>query len=154
MSNRLATIEARLSDDLTRRTPSQLRRIAAAAALLAIGRTGLSDPRLNDALFLLRSGNSGKDEQWVVDRLTEELDEKAWDTQDQADAGNVSKQVHLEMFSRARAAASVGFALGGNPLESALEAVYEAYAAIGDLDAIKSVIRLALEESATLSFCG
>ncbi len=147
MPNRLATVEASLSDDLTRRTPRQLRRIAAAAALLAIRRTGLSDPRLNDALFLLHSGNSGEDEQWVVDRLTEELDEKACDIQEQADAGNVSQQAYLEMFSRARAAAAVGFALGGNPLESALEAVYEAHAAIGDLDAIKSVIRLALEES-------
>lgn len=154
MSNRLATVEASLSDDLTRRTPSQLRRIAATAALLAIRRTGLSDPRLNDALSLLHSGNSGEDEQWVVDRLTEELNEKAWDIQEQADVGNVSQQTYLEMFSKARAAAAVGFALSDNALESALEAVYEAYAAVGDLDAIQSAIQLALEEPTTLFFCG
>jgi hypothetical protein len=102
---------------------------------------------LNDALLLLQSSNSGEDERWVVDRLTEELDEKAWDIQELADAGNVSQQAYLEMFSKARAAAAVGFALGAKPLESALEAVYEALAAIGDLDAIKNVIRLTLEES-------
>jgi hypothetical protein len=141
MSNRLATVQASLSDELAQRSPNQLRHVAAAAALLAVLRTNLADARLNDALALLRSGKHGENERWVVERLTEELDEKAWDIHERVDEGSASQREYLEMFSRARAAAAVGFALGDNPLESAPEAIYEAYSATGDLDAIQDAIR-------------
>jgi hypothetical protein len=76
--------------------------------------------------------------------LTEELDEIAWDAQEQAEAGVLPEQAYLAAFARARAAASVGFALEPDALHAALEAVYEAQAALADLEAVRVAVVAAL----------
>jgi hypothetical protein len=52
----------------------------------------------------------------------------------------VSLQDYSTAFKRARAAASVAFALDPNSLSAALGAVYEARFAVDDLDAVREVV--------------
>jgi hypothetical protein len=74
----------------------------------------------------------------------DELDEIGWDARDLAGDGTVPYQACAEAFRRARAPASVGFALDSSPLTAALEGLYEAQAA-ASLDAVRLVVTAALE---------
>jgi hypothetical protein len=78
--------------------------------------------------------------------LTEELDEIAWEAQDKVEAGVLPEEAYLAAFARARAAASVGFALEPDALHSALESIYEAQAAVADLEAIRVTVAAALTD--------
>lgn len=141
MVSRLSTVAADLAEQLEHRPSSQLRKVATTAALLAVDRTSLVDSRLDTALAAIRDGAPGnRDECSAASRVTEELDERAWDIQEKVDEGMLPQEVYLEAFRRARAAASVGFALEVNPLQAALEAVYEAQAAVADLEAVRTAI--------------
>jgi hypothetical protein len=141
MIGRLSTIAPDLVALLEQQQSEQLRRVAAKAANLAIERTDLSEPRLDDALAALREGRLGSTpERSAVHYLTDELDAIAWDAQEKMEAGIGSRQDYSTAFRRARAAASVGFALDANALTAALESVYEAQAAVADLDAMRVLV--------------
>ena len=73
------------------------------------------------------------------------LDQVAWDIQEMAETGAASYQTYSIAFQRARTASAVGFALERDPLRAALEAVYEAQAAVADLDAVRAVVNDALD---------
>ena len=106
----------------------------------------MADPRLDVALAALRGGGLGDTaERFGVQQLTDELDEIAWDTQELAEVGTVSRRDYSAAFRRARAAASVGFALISDALIAALEAVYEAQAAVADVDAVRTAVSAVLE---------
>jgi hypothetical protein len=60
-------------------------------------------------------------------------------------AEQVADQAYSTAFRRARAALSVGFALQRDPRSAALEAVYEAQAAVADLYAVREVVNDALD---------
>jgi len=139
MPSRLSTIAPDLAAWLERQSRERLRGAAANAARLAVERTRLTDSRLDAALTVLRDGQFGRmPEQSGVQQLVDELDAAAWDLQDKAEVGAVPYQAYSAAFRRARAAASVGFALGSDALSAALEAVYEAHAATADLDAVQA----------------
>lgn len=145
MASRLSTIASDLSEELEHRPPAQLRRVASVAALLAVDRTELVDPRLAPALSALRDGAPvSSSERSAASQVTDELDERAWSIQEKVDAGELPKQAYLDAFQRARAAASVSFALDPDPVEAAREAVYEAQAAVADLDAIRAAVSRAI----------
>jgi hypothetical protein len=72
------------------------------------------------------------------------LTRSAWDAQEKAEAGTVPGVTYLTAFRRARAAASVGFALDCDALNAALEAIYEAQAAVGDVNAVRAAVNAAL----------
>ena len=136
--SRLSTKAPDLAAWLEHQPPERLRGAAANAAHLAVERTGLTDPRLDAALTALRNGQFGRmAEESGVQQLVDELDEAAWDLQEKAEVGTESYEVYKAAFRKARAAASVSFALGSDALAAALEAVYEAHAATADLDAIQ-----------------
>lgn len=145
--SRLSTIAPDLAASLERAQPDRLRRVAASAADLAIERTRLNDPRLEAALGALREGRLGEtSERTGVECLASELDEIAWDAQEKAEAGDQTRESYVFAFRRARAAAAVGFALEADALAAALEATYEAQAAVRDLDAVRSVATTALRD--------
>lgn len=145
MMSRLSTIAADLAEQLNNCSTSQLRKVASSAALFAVDRTNLVDPRLDGALATIRVSAPGdRNECSNALRVTEELDERAWDIREKVDDGTLPKHAYLEAFRKARAAASVGFALELNPLQAALEAVYEAKAAVADLEAVRAAINSAL----------
>jgi hypothetical protein len=142
---RLSTISVELVEQLQVQPTERLRRAAADTASLAVQQLRLADPRLDAALAALREGKFGDTgERSAVQQLTRELDLIAWEAQKTAEERNSSMQPYYAAFARARAAASVKWALDSNPLNAALEAVYEAQAAVGDLQAVKTVVETAL----------
>jgi hypothetical protein len=141
MIGRLSTIAPDLVTLLEQQQSEQLRKVAARAANLAIERTHLRELRIDYALAALREGRLGSTpERSAIQYLTDELDEIAWDAQERMEAGIGSRQDYSTAFRRARAAASVGFALDSNALTAALESVYEAHAAVADLDAVRAIV--------------
>jgi hypothetical protein len=108
-----------------------------------VERTGLTDRRLDAALTALRNARFGQTaEQAAVQQLADELDNIAWELQEQSEIGAVPDEAYRAAFGRARAASSVGFALGSNALSAALDAVYEAHAATDDLAAVRAVVAI------------
>jgi hypothetical protein len=147
MPSRLSTIAPDLAAWLEHQSRQRLRAAAANAARLAVDRTRLTDPRLDAALTALRNGQFGRmAEQSGVQQLVDELDAAAWNLQEKAEVGTVPHQAYSAAFRRARAAASVGFALGSDALSAALEAVYEAHAATADLDAVQAAASTETEQ--------
>lgn len=95
---------------------------------------GTSEPN-GYALAALREGQVGDShERNALKALVDALDERAWDIQDEVEAGRAAEQQYLDGFALARAASAVWFALDADPLTAALEATYEAQAARGDLE--------------------
>jgi hypothetical protein len=142
---RLSTIAVDLVERLAVQPPVRLRRAAADVVHLAVQRTELIDPILDAALAALRDGKYGDTyERSAVQHLTGELDVIAWETQKSAEEANSSMQPYYAAFVRARAAASVKCALDSDALNAALEAVYEAQAAVNDLTIIRTVVDAAL----------
>lgn len=145
MISRLSNVAPDLAARLQGQTRERLRIAAATAAGLAAERARVTDQRLGAALTALRNDRFGDTaERSGVQRLTSELDEIAWDAQEKAEAGTVSRDAYLAAFRRARAAASVGFALDCDALNAALEAIYEAQAAVGDVNAVRAAVNAAL----------
>lgn len=139
---RLSVVDPELVTWLGRRSREELRQSAAGAARLAVERTGIADPRLDAALIALVNAQCGDmPEQAGAEELAGELDVIAWDIQDEAESeASAPNEPYVTAFRRARAASSVSFALGPNPLAAALEATYEAHAATHDLDAVRAAI--------------
>lgn len=138
MIARLATVAPDIVDALGRKPPAQLRAIAMAVSEWIVDDVGLVDPRLDEAFVTLRDMRFGASPaRDALMALVDELDESAWDLQDEVDAGRAPQQEYLDAFSRARAASTVWFALDSDALQSALEALYEAQAARGDLNGVR-----------------
>lgn len=147
MTSRLSSVAADLVEQLEAQQPARLRQAAAGAVDLAVARTGVSAPPLDAALAALQEGRFGDSADRVaVLQLADELDEIAWDLQERSEAGTATPEAYMAAFGRARAVAAVGFALDADALAAALEAVYEAQAAVADLDAIRAVVGSALAE--------
>ena len=72
--------------------------------------------------------------------LVDELDEAAWDLQRPVHSGGSPESAYLEAFRKARAASAVAFALDPDPHKAAIEAVYEAQAALGDVNPVRSAV--------------
>jgi hypothetical protein len=145
MTSRLSTVAVDLAERLSHYPPGRLRQVAAAAAFLAVERTQLADPRVDAALAAIRDAvPSAMPELSQVLALTEELDEIAWDAQDKVEAGVLPEQAYPAAFARARAAASVRYALEPDALHAALESVYEAQAAVADLEAVRVAVAAVL----------
>ena len=143
--DRLATVASALVSELTAASPDQLRRVALAAAEAATAQTGLSDPRLDGARRAVAEaqfGSSGELE--ALESLVAELDEAQWNLKDELEEGKVLLGVHLAAFRKARAAGAWVFVLDADARRAAMEATYEAFTAIDDLDALSGVVRQAL----------
>lgn len=142
MTIRLETVAPDLVEVLERLTTSELRSIAIEVSEWIVRQVGLADPRADAALTALRADVTGTSA--VQDRLkvlVDDLDERAWDLQDKVEDGSATQEQYLHAFALARAAASVRFALESDALESALESVYEAQAATGDVAGVRRIIQ-------------
>ncbi|MFF4596752.1 hypothetical protein ACQPXB_43720 [Amycolatopsis sp. CA-161197] len=111
--------------------PETRRVIVERVCRLAVSRCGSSAARLREGLDALRQGDAAADLQAAVNRLTEDLDVRAWTIQDEVDAHRAREEEYFAAFRAARASASVGFALAG----AFEDALYEAWHAIDDRDA-------------------
>ncbi|UOZ07870.1 hypothetical protein [Amycolatopsis sp. WQ 127309] len=125
----LASIAPTVAGRLVSMSPTARRDLVVEVCRLAVDRADLTDPLIDVALAA--KGSSTPAARREIQALTERLDEQAWDIQDQVDAGAAAAEDYDRAFRRARAAAAVGFA-AGESLESAYDALYEAYYAIGE----------------------
>jgi hypothetical protein len=136
---RLKLLDPRLQQVLRESTDEGRRRVALTVSSLAIDRAGITDPRLAAGLERLQRGGYGDSpERGAVQALTEELDEVAWDIQDQADGADNAD--YAKAFMKARAANALWYALDEDPLEAAAEAAYEAGAAIEDPQSLRTAV--------------
>ncbi len=140
MSTRLDSIAPELVARITGASPQQQRRIAVEAASLAVTAVGLHNPATEHALRVLRAGGLDSQVRQAVEQLVEQLDETAWDLQEQAEGGRAEQAAYQQAFQRARAASSLAFALADDPQAAALEGVYEAEAATTDLAQVTRIV--------------
>lgn len=133
MSVRLSTIAPDLTSKLSNMPVEDLRRLTVEFVAAALRWTELRSRSIDAAVGALRDRRYGDSpDRERLKALEAELDERAWELQDQADRGEAEQQEYLDTFRRARAASVVWFALDDDALHAALEAAYEARAATDD----------------------
>jgi hypothetical protein len=140
-----AAVGAELASRLLGATEQLQRDVAIAAAVAAMRAARLSRPLLEesvDGLLKRRYAGPLQDE---VQRLEQDLDERAWAIQSKhADDGTDSPE-YLDAFRRARAAGAVRTALNASPRIAASEAVYEAAQAVDDRDRLAQLVTAVLD---------
>ena len=143
--SRLAVVDddlARLIDGASLRT---CRLIAAEVATLAATATDIQEKWISPVRETSESGALGGLENRVgLNSLVLELDELAWDLQEQGSAAEAS---YLLAFRKARAASALLFALEDDARIAALEAAYEAQSAMDDLGVVQAVARRILADT-------
>src|SRR5207244_3580083 len=124
--SRLSTVSSMLVEQITQCTPEQRTNAVCRACSAAIERTGLADERVSNALALACEGRAGDDTLVAeLSELVEHLDNEAWDLQDKVETGEVDEADYTRAFAKARAAASVAFAINQTEV-AALDSLYEA----------------------------
>lgn len=142
MNSRLDSQDRRLADWIRELSIEEARAIAGRAALAAVDTLGLDLPVIEEGRAAVQSRAPGIRIQAELTRLTEELDEIAWRIQDSFEVGDGDgepDQEYLGAFRRARAVSALSFALELDDLTAALEATYEAIAAMGRDPVVRSI---------------
>jgi len=141
---RLDTVSPDLAESFRQATPAKRRQSAVVACELAVSATGLASQTVSVALDALRAGSAPNsllrqqleslaadfDEQYL--RMAEEAEEPA------------QKEEALRLFSCARAASALAFALSQDDAELH-EAVYEAISAMDIPDELVQTVARALQ---------
>lgn len=139
--NRFELVSRELAGRLEKLTDPDLRKIALAAARMAVSEVGLKHAVVTEALQALAAG--GFETPSVRKRLAElvqELDERQWDLQDLVDQNKAPKTAHTTAFRQARAANSLLCAMDSDALGAAQEALYEANTAILKFEEIRRLV--------------
>jgi len=141
VSERLSTVASDLVERIEGASEAVLRQSTGKAAQYAVEQVGLRHEIASRALATLDDHEFGEsEERRAVESLVNELDERAWDIQDQVEQAQATEEQYLATFTQARAASAIWFALDEDPRKAALEAVYEAYAATGDLARLRQLV--------------
>lgn len=167
-TTRLASVDAELSALLRSASGAQRRAAAAAIAVLVVPVTRLSGKDVEAGLEAVRERLADPDLSVSLASLSSSLDEEALLLQERSEHGmagstedepgdyfrslvgdETGEAPSLEvafavMFTRARAAAALSWALSEDTDQAAQEAVYEASAAIGNLAALRHLIEHAM----------
>lgn len=130
---RLDTVDPQLTGLIEALSSDDQRTLAVECARLAVSATGLTDARVG-ALLTVLSSPERCDAACLEElgSLVNELDSAQWELADAVDDGDASQHEYLAAFGRARAANAVLCAANDDSKIAALEAAYEAIAAIGD----------------------
>jgi hypothetical protein len=143
MESRLDIEAPELAARLRRANVTELRTVAASVASLAVKELNVQDPRIDAGLQAVAAQVWGDAEVRArLQQLTDELDEVAWDIQDQIDPPALDG--YQAAFRRARAVESLFFSLDTDPLTAACESAYAAFHALADLELAHNVIDQAL----------
>jgi hypothetical protein len=137
---RLDSVSPELADRLRGSSEDALHRVAAVVSDLAVTMGSLSDPRVDSALAVLGGGPASGEEKAELQVLVDELDEAAWEIQERVHSGRLPEHEYLQAFRKARAASAVAFALDPDPQTAAMEAVYEAQSAAGDINPVRAAV--------------
>lgn len=144
MATRLDSVDADLSRRLAEASPEQQRAAVAAAVDLAALYTRLagqpSFALTSEALRAVEARRTDSALREQIDQLTKDLDEIGFDLSEQADDDPAKYPEYKAAFTRARAVAAIGYALSDDPADAAIEGVYEAFAAVGEIAEIRRVV--------------
>ena len=130
MSRLEATYPA-LAEKFGRASPAQRQALLYAACELAVKQTGLDRPEIDAALAAVQQRSSvSPDVVAALVALVEQLDERYFALQEEADESRASVEDYLVPFSQARAASAVLYAIKDDSPDAHMEAIYEAIATI------------------------
>lgn len=117
-------------------------RLAAALVEWALAGSAMQDdPRIAGVVQGVREGRvASAAVRVVVADLVQELDEAAWDIQDELKPGEPEDE-YVRAFRRARAVNALSYALDVSAADALLECAYEAHAATGDTEGLRRVVR-------------
>jgi len=143
--HRLQSISADLAARLQSASPAQQRAAMVTACEFALEHSGVKNATITMGIGELRrtgaiSSGLCTDLQAIVERL----DEDVFRAQEAVEAGYGSWDQYLAAYSRARCGAALSFAGLDDPLQAALEAIYEAAMTTDDPEEIISVLQSAL----------
>lgn len=146
--NNHSTLELnKLFQELSNLDEKRQRRIVLEICKLAVKQNEVDDPRLQDGLELLKKETYGDSPQRkAIESLILELDEIAWNIQDRVGTGTANKDEYLKAFQRARAVNAVWFGLDQDLSKAVSEAIYEANAAIDNINELKRMVEEVVEE--------
>jgi plasmid stabilization system protein ParE len=140
-----AAVGTELATRLLDATEPLQRNATVAAAVAAVRAARLSRPLLEDSLDELvrhRYGGPGRDE---IERLVQDLDERAWSIQSTGEGGGADSVEYLRAFRKARAAAAVKMALGTNARTAVSETVFEAAQAVDSRERLGQLLAATLD---------
>jgi hypothetical protein len=144
--HRLETLSREFAERLEHLAPDEQRAVAAAACEFALGRTRVSDPAVDSGLHALRSGQAvALEDRNRIRSLLDRLDDKYFELQEAAEDGREAADCYEDVFAQARAMAALYYALDGDPLTAASEAVYEAAIAVGNAGELFAAIDFAFQ---------
>ena len=146
-SRRLGTEAPRLAEELLAAGPSRQRHAALVAAELALRENGVREPWLAPLIAAVRSGH-GASVASAIARRVEEADVIAFDVADATDEGRATAAEYERAFCRARALNALQWAADPDPAAAALEAAYEAAAAVEGMSLVEAALRPALDGGA------
>jgi hypothetical protein len=127
---RLDSISPKLAESFRHATPAQQRKATLAACGLAVSRAGLEGEGVATVLEHLRHGGKvDRDLLRKIESLAALLDDEYFRLDEEGD--ETKRPEVLRLFSKARAASALGFALSEEPGQLH-EAIYEAIAAVDD----------------------
>ena len=118
---------------------------AIAAVVAAIRGARLSRPVLEESMDDLVRRRYGGPARGEVERLEQDLDDRAWEIQSAGAAGEPPSRDYLEAFRRARAAGAVKMALDTNARTAVAETVYEAAQAVDNRDRLQQLLAATLD---------
>lgn len=137
MSVRLATVAPDLVDLLASLSDDQVGALVIRAAREAVTRTGLTNESVTTALGL-EGTTPHPGLRASVENIVASLDDCAWGIQErEGDSAS-----YLATFQQARAASAAAFALDPDVRGAGPEALYEAQAALGSVDELRSVLAI------------
>lgn len=134
----------KLFQELSNLDEKTQRRVVLEICRLVSEKTGANDLHLQNGLALLKKESYGDSPQRkAIENLTQELDETAWNIQGQIEAGIADKDEYYNAFHKARAANALWFALDQDLSKAVSETIYEANAAIDNIEILRSIIEKA-----------
>ena len=146
---RLSQLDTDFYSSLLREDDSALRRAASAAARFAAERNHIKYPAVDTVLSHMQSGNPlPREAMTELGKLVINLDNIQVDLRERVKLGRKTEAEWKVAFFHARTANAVFQAANEDPLNAALESIYEAYTATEDWPALKGVIVTAMTKSA------
>jgi hypothetical protein len=124
----------------------QLQRdVAIAAAVAAVRAARLSKPLVEETVDDLVNHRYGGPARDVVERLEQDLDDRAWTLQEHIESGGAKRAEYDAAFRKARAAGAMKMALDINARTAMAETVYEASRAVDDADRFAQLLQAVLD---------
>jgi len=143
--NILESVSRDLAEQVEKASDEEKRAICVPVCRLAIARTGLDEPLVEQALRLMENGIF-KDQRvtTALERLFGDLDESYFAAEERYKAGQGTEDTYIALARKARAADAVLACFNDDAFIAATYSVYEVCAALGGADEVQAVVNSVL----------